>query len=158
PATVKVRLPNAAVFDHAVQDGEDAHVRFRLPPIARVGVEYRIPLADNDLLRLEIAYVREFWSLHDSIDIRSDNIKLLNITGFPSPFGVAPITIPRNFQDSNSIRFGGEYDTNAIFPKNRTTLRAGISYETSAIPQDWVSPLTYDANKIIGSLGGSIHV
>ncbi|HEY8078648.1 MAG TPA: outer membrane protein transport protein, partial [Labilithrix sp.] len=64
----------------------------------------------------------------------------------------------RNFQDSSSFRLGGEYDTNAIFKHNRTTFRAGVSYETSAIPQNWVSPLTYDANKIIGSLGGSIHV
>jgi long-subunit fatty acid transport protein len=37
-------------------------------------------------------------------------------------------------------------------------LRAGLSYETSAIPEQWVSPLTYDANKLIGSVGGSVHI
>jgi len=157
PATIKTRLPTAAPFDKASQDGEDAHVRFRLPPVARIGVQYRGDLGDNNILKIELAYVREFWSLHDSIDIRSDNIKLLHITGFPSPFGVAPITLPRNFQDSNSFRSGIEYGTNSIFKSNRTEVRAGLSYETSGIPKEWVSPLTYDANKIIGSVGGSLY-
>jgi long-chain fatty acid transport protein len=157
PATIKVRLPTAAVFDKAYQDGEDARVRFRLPPIFRAGVEYRTDLGDEDTLRIELAYVREFWSLHESIDVRPENVKLYNITGFPSPFGVAPISLPRNFQDSNSFRAGFEYSTKSIFKSNRTDLRAGVSYETSAIPQEWVSPLTYDANKLIGGAGASLY-
>jgi long-chain fatty acid transport protein len=157
PATVRVRLPTAAPFENATQDGDEARVKFRLPPILRVGAEYRGDLGNENELRIEVAYVREFWSLHDTIDIRSENIKLYNITGFPSPFGVAPISLPRHFQDSNSFRGGFEYMTNSIFPHNRTDLRAGLSYETSGIPPEWVSPLTYDANKIVGSAGGGIH-
>lgn len=157
PATIKVRLPNAAVFDKAYQEGEDAQVRFRLPPIFRVGAEYRADLGDQNSLRVELAYVREFWSLHESIDVRPQNVKLYNITGFPSPFGVAPISLPRHFQDSNSFRAGFEYSTKSIFTSNRTDLRAGISYETSGIPDQWVSPLTYDANKIVGGAGASLH-
>jgi long-chain fatty acid transport protein len=157
PATVKVRLPTAAVFKNAYQEGEDARVRFKLPPIFRAGVEYRSDLGDSNTIRIEAAYVREFWSLHESIDIRPENIKLYNITGFPSPFGVAPISLPRNFQDSNSFRLGFEYSTKSIFTSNRTDLRAGVSYETSGIPDEWVSPLTYDANKIVGGAGASLH-
>lgn len=158
PATIKVRLPTAAPFDRATQDGEDARVRFRLPPIARVGAEYRTEISDTSRLRIEAAYVREFWSLHDSIDIRSENIKLLDVTGFPSPFGVAPISLPRNFQDSNSFRLGSEYSLKGLIRDYWTDLRAGVSYETSGVPEQWVSPLTYDANKLIGSVGGSVHV
>jgi long-chain fatty acid transport protein len=157
PATIKVRLPTAAVFDKAYQDGEDARVRFRLPPVFRVGVEYRTDLPEESSLRMELAYVREFWSLHDSIDVRPDNVALYDVTGFPSPFGVAPISLPRNFQDSNSFRFGVEYSTKSLFTSNRTDLRAGVSYETSGIPDEWVSPLTYDANKVVGSMGGSLY-
>ena len=40
---------------------------------------------------------------------------------------------------------------------NRTDFRAGLSYETSGIPQEWVSPLTYDANKVIGGAGASLY-
>lgn len=158
PATVKVRLPTAAPFDNARQEGEDARVRFRLPPIARVGAEYRTETSETSRLRIEAAYVREFWSLHDSIDIRSENIKLLDVTGFPSPFGVAPISLPRNFQDSNSFRLGSEYSLKNLIRDYWTDLRAGISYETSGIPEQWVSPLTYDANKLIGSVGGGVHI
>ena len=157
PAKIQVKLPNAAVFKDARQEGEDARVRFRLPPVLRFGAEYRTDLGDESTLRVEVAYVREFWSLHESIDVRPDNVKLYQITGFPSPFGVAPISLPRHFQDSNSFRLGGEYSTKSIFKSNRTDLRAGVSYETSAIPREWVSPLTYDANKIIGSVGASLH-
>jgi long-chain fatty acid transport protein len=158
PAKVRVRMPSAAEFDNATQQGEDARVRFRLPPVLRAGVEYRTEVGDKDLIRVEAAYVREFWSLHDSIDIRSENIRLYGITGFPSPFGVAPISIPRNYQDSNSFRLGGEYSTKAIFKHNQTDFRAGAAYETSAVPREWVSPLSLDANKVTLSAGGGIHV
>ena len=157
PAKIQVKLPNAAVFKDARQEGEDARVRFRLPPVIRFGAEYRTDLGDESTLRVEAAYVREFWSLHESIDVRPENVKLYDITGFPSPFGVAPISLPRRFQDSNSFRLGGEYSTKSIFKSTRTDLRAGASYETSAIPAEWVSPLTYDANKIILSGGASLH-
>lgn len=157
PATINVRLPTAAVFDKATQEGDNARVRFELPPVLRFGIEYRTELDDDSDLRVEAAYVREFWSVHDSIDVRPSNVKLFNITGFPSPFGVAPITLPRHFQDSNSFRLGGEYSTKKIFKANRVDLRAGASYETSAIPQEWVSPLTYDADKIILGGGASLH-
>lgn len=158
PAEVNVRLPTAAPFDRARQEGNEATVRFRLPPVLRGGVEYRTDISDESRIRIELAYVREFWSLHDSIDIRSENIRLHDITGFPSPFGVAPISMPRNFQDSNSFRLGTEYSLKNLLRDYWIDLRAGVSYETSAVPTAWVSPLTYDANKVIGSAGGSIHI
>jgi long-chain fatty acid transport protein len=157
PAKVNVRLPTAAPFDKARQEGNDAQVRFRLPPVVRAGVEYRAKISDESRLRVEAAYVREFWSLHDSIDVRSKNMKLYDVAGFPSPFGVAPISLPRNFQDSNSFRLGGEASVKNLIGDDWIDFRAGVSYETSAISAAWVSPLTYDANKITVSLGGSLH-
>jgi long-chain fatty acid transport protein len=157
PATINVRLPTAAVFDKATQDGTAARVRFELPPVLRFGVEYRTDLGDESDIRVEVAYVREFWSVHESIDVRPEGVRLFNITGFPSPFGVAPISLPRHFKDSNSFRLGGEYSTKSLIKANRIDIRAGASYETSAIPEEWVSPLTYDANKIILGGGASLH-
>ncbi|MEZ4262768.1 MAG: outer membrane protein transport protein [Polyangiaceae bacterium] len=158
PATVNVRLPTAVPFDKARQEGEDANVRFRLPPILRGGVEYRARMPKDALLRVEVAYVREFWSLHDSIDIRSKNIKLYDITGFPSPFGVAPISLPRGFTDSNSFRLGGEYSMRGLISDYLTDLRAGVAYDTTAIPVEYVSPLTVDGSKITASVGGGLHI
>ncbi len=158
PAEVNVRLPTASPFDRARQEGNEATVRFRLPPVVRAGVEYRTNISDESRIRIEAAYVREFWSMHESIDIRAENIKLYDITGFPSPFGVAPISLPRNFQDANSFRLGTEYSLKNLISDYWIDLRAGVSYETSAVPPSWVSPLTYDANKLIGSAGGSINI
>lgn len=158
PASVRVRLPTASPFDRAYQQGDEGRVKFKLPAILRAGVEVRTEFGEKDSLRGEFAYVREFWSMHDTIQVQAKDIKLYDITGFPSPFGVAPISIPRNFQDSNSFRLGGEYSTNRIFRKNRTDFRAGAGYETSAVPREWVTPLTYDADKVNVGVGGSIHV
>jgi long-chain fatty acid transport protein len=152
PATLKVRLPTAAPFDRAKQDGDEGNVTFRLPGTLRAGVEFRQKLANEKQVRIEAAYVREFWSLHDSIDIKPKSMQLLDVTGFPTPFKVAPISLPRNFQDSNSVRLGGEFMFKEPIYSYRTALRAGISYETSAIPTEWVSPLTVDTNKV--QIGG----
>jgi len=156
PATVTVKLPNAVVFDKAQQVGQDAHVRFKLPAVLRAGVEARNEFADKSLLRVEAAYVREFWSAHDAITITPDNITLVNVQGFPSPFGVAPINLPRNFQDSNSFRLGGEY-TLAV-SSYVIDVRMGVNYETSAVPPAYVSPLTIDMDKLTLGIGGGLHI
>src|SRR5262249_16427925 len=119
---------------------------FRLPAIVRLGVEGRNQFGDKSLLRVEATYVREFWSAHDSFDIIPDNVQLLNITGFPSPFAVAPISLPRNFEDTHSFRLGAEYSLDLW--GYTWDLRLGGSYEKSAIPPAWLSPLTIDLDKL----------
>jgi long-chain fatty acid transport protein len=152
PATVKVQLPSAPVFNDASQVGDEANVTFDLPPVLRAGVEVR-PI---ERLRVEVAYVREFWSIHQNIVITPENLAIDNITGFPSPFKVNTITIPRDFQDSNSFRLGGEYGIK-VGPYI-VDARLGGAYETSAIPTAYISPLTVDLDKFALSLGGSFHV
>lgn len=156
PAEIDVRLPTAAPFDRAAQTGKDAHVRFKLPPIVRVGAEYRGQVGQN-AFRVELAYVREFWSVHESIDVRPDNLQLTGIAGFPSPFGVAPISIPRKFEDANSFRLGGELSIK-LAGSRQLDLRAGASYDTSAVPKAYVSPLTIDADKLTPAIGAGFHL
>ena len=156
PAKIDVRLPNAPEFDKAAQVGNDAHVKFELPAIFRAGIEFRNDFGRKGALRAEIAYVREFWTTHHSIDITPDNITLVNVTGFPSPFKVSPISIPRNFDNSNSYRIGGEYSFRA--GDYILDARLGFNYETSAVPNAYLSPLTIDLNKYTVSLGGGLHI
>jgi long-chain fatty acid transport protein len=154
PTTVNVRLPDTVEFQTAYQQGTAAHLRLELPPVLRAGVEFR-PLDNNDL-RIEAAYVREFWSVEKSLDITPNDIQLYNITGFPSPFGVNQISVPRGMKDSNSFRLGGEYKIQIL--TINFLLRAGINYETSSVPADYESVLTIDNNKVVTSIGGSIIV
>ncbi len=151
PATVDVKLPSAPVFNDARQVGDSAEVSFDLPPIFRAGVEVR-PL---DRLRVELAYVLEFWSVHKSINVDPNNLAIDGITGFPSPYKVNAITVPRDFQDSHSFRLGGELG----IPVGEYVVdaRLGLAFETSAIPTAYVSPLTIDMDKLTLSLGASFH-
>lgn len=156
PATNRFRLPAAALFDRATHEGDKVHVSFRLPAILRAGIEFRKDFEKNKRFRGEVAYVHEFWSMHDAISITPENIKLIGVTGFPSPFSVPPLTIPRNFQDSHSVRLGGEY----MFPAGqyRLEVRGGGSFETSAVPRSHVTPLTIDANKVTVAIGGGLYI
>ncbi len=153
PAEVNVRLPDAPTFDRAKQEGNRANVRFKLPPIFRAGFELRHNLSSDAQVRGEFAYVREFWSIHDSIDVRPQDIRLLNVTGFPNDVRVTDISLPRNFKDSNSFRLGGELSMRNVVKNFGVDVRAGIAYDTSAIPPEWLTVLTYDANKVTTTFG-----
>jgi long-chain fatty acid transport protein len=151
PADLNVTLPKAVAFDSAKQDGNGVRVSTTLPPVFRAGVEVR-PI---DVLRIEASYVREQWSVHRSIDIQPTDLRILNVTGFPSPLNVPGIPIPRNFKTSHSFRLGGEYT--AINGPIGLDLRAGGSYETSAIPDDYLTPLTADLDRITLAFGVGVR-
>jgi long-chain fatty acid transport protein len=148
PATVRVRLPSAAVFGQAHQEGDKARLRLKLPAIFRAGVEVR-PL---DALRVELGYARELWSSHESIDILPEDVRIFDVAGIPSPFNVPAISIPRRFKDSQSFRLGGEYSL-PVGSAFALEVRAGLSYEQSAIPAAYLAPLTVDSDKVTGSVG-----
>ncbi len=152
PATLDVRLPTAAPFDKAALNDNSARVKFRLPGVIRAGVEVR----PTPMLRVELAYVYESWSLHDTIDITPKG-GLTDITGFPSPFSLPTIRIPRYFQDTHSVRLGGEY-TVGLGESTKLDIRVGGSFETSAAPTPYVSSLTLDSMKGAASLGLGLHV
>ena len=151
PATTEVRVPSAAVFQDAYQQGDKARVEMDFPWIARVGIEGRWPR-----FRGEVAYVYEAWSMHDKIVITPDDIVLRDVLTFPDEYRITPQTITRNFKDTWSLRFGGEtwFDVGAY----QLDLRAGVMYEKSAVPEPYLSTLTIDLDKIVVGLGGSIHV
>lgn len=151
-AKLKIRLPTDVAFDGATVQGDTMHVRFELPAIFRVGVEAR-PLA---ALRVEVAYVREMWTTHHAIDAVNRNVAIQGVTGGPPSVRIPDITFPRSFDNSNSYRLGGEYRFR--LEGYAFDARAGVAYETSAVPVPYVSLLSLDMDKVIGSVGGSIHV
>jgi long-subunit fatty acid transport protein len=152
PATLQVRLPNDVAFDGASVQGDKMHVRFELPAIVRLGVEVR-PTKD---LRVEAAYVRELWTTHHAIEATNENVYITGVTGAPPQVRVPDITFPRQFDNSNSYRLGAEYTFPILgYPVDA---RAGIAYETSAVPVPYVSLLSLDMDKVIGTIGGGIHV
>lgn len=152
PAKLKVRMPTSAVFDNAVQNGDDVRVRFTLPAVLRVGLEVR-PTPD---LRVEAAYVREFWRSHDVIEVAEEGMTLDHITGLPPKVRVPTILIPRSFEDSHSLRLGAELRHR--IHGHVLDLRAGGSYETSAVPKDYLSLSSLDFRKFMIAAGASVHL
>jgi long-chain fatty acid transport protein len=151
-ATFKVRMPSASEFDNASEDGDRAHVRFVLPGVVRAGVEARPAHG----LRVEAAWVHEFWSAHHSIDAVPEGITIDGVTGLPPKLAVPPISIPRDFQDSDSFRLGGEY--HFAVGEYQLDARAGVAYETTAVPPAYLSLSSLDFEKWILSFGGSLYV
>lgn len=152
PGEIRVRLPATPAFERASQEGDEADIAFELPWSVRVGVEVR-PV---DNLRVELDGSMEGWSIHDEIQVTPNQVALKDLVGFPSPYFVPPQQIPRNFQDSYGVRLGAEYTipTDAI----AITPRAGFSYESSAIPPEYMSVLTVDINKLTLALGLTLAV
>ena len=151
-AQIKVQLPTDTAFDTAHVQGSNAHVNFTLPAVLRIGIEVR-PI---DRLRIEAAFVRELWIVHHSIDAIPEGISINGVTGLPPAINLPQISFPRNFSDANSYRLGGEYTLDAWgYPID---LRAGVSYDESAVPVPYVSLLSLDMNKVTVSIGGGLHV
>lgn len=151
PATLNARLPATPAFEKAQQQGTSGNVSFDLPWILRLGVETRA--VDN--LRLELSAKYEAWHMHDNITLTPDHIAFTNVAGFPQTYYVPPVVLPRHFQDSVSFQLGGEYHFRAA--GLGWDVRAGASFETSAIPTGYLSVLTIDQAKVTGAVGGSLH-
>ena len=151
-ATVKTRLPATPIFEKAKQEGEDADVAFDLPWNVKFGVETR--MIEN--LRIELGAAFERWSMHDSIRMTPHGIALTDVALLPKQLFIPPIALQRNFQDSASVRLGGEYSFE--ISNVPLTARAGVSYESSAIPKEYLSVLTLDAGKITTALGASVKL
>jgi len=152
-ATVRVRLPSAAVFDRAWQDGERANVKMKFPWIARLGVEVRDLVPRS---RAELAWVYEAWSMHDQIKITPQGVALRDVELFPPEYRVGSINVPRGFQDTMSVRLGIEHWE--PIGSYQLDTRIGVMFEKSAIPKPYLSTLTIDLDKVVLGIGGSLHV
>jgi long-chain fatty acid transport protein len=148
--TIRTRLPSAAPFATAKQEGEDASVAFELPWNVRAGVEAR-PI---DKLRLEAALAYDGWGIHDSIRVDPEGVALKNVVGFPETYYIPSVNLPRQFQGAFSIRLGGEY--RIPVSKVQLDVRAGVGFETSAVPNEYLSVLTIDSNKLTPSIGAGV--
>lgn len=154
PATVKTRLPSTPVFDKSTQEGEGATIKFALPFVARLGVEWRDMTPG---MRIELDGVYEQWSMHDTITVSPDNIAITNLPGFPQKYFIPDVTIPRGLQNSASVRLGAEYSIKAS-SSIHVIPRAGVSYESSAVPAETLSVLLVDSAKVTPSVGFGFEI
>lgn len=149
--TLETRLPSSPLFKDASLVGDKVDLKMKLPWVARVGVEVR-PMKAT---RIELAATYEAWSQHDRIEAKPKNLELRNVALFPPVYKLGDIDIERRFQNSYSVKLGGEQH----IPLGGVAVdaRVGVGYEKSAVPNGYVSALSMDANKFIIGLGAGLH-
>ena len=98
---------------------------------------------------MEAAVVWEGWSVHDQIAVRPQGVQVV-VPIAPEPIVVPEIILPRDWDDTWSIRIGGE-----IHLFQPVDLRWGYYYETSAVPANTVAASRIDRPKHGVSLGAA---
>lgn len=146
-ATIRTRLPASPVFETARQEGEEADIDFELPYSIQLGVEVK-PIEN---VRVEFAGSFDGWGMHDTIEVDPDGVALKNVAAFPENYYLPNVTLARGFQNSFSLRLGGEYGFSLA--GKQMFARAGLSFDSSAVPKEYLSVLTMDANKVTPSIG-----
>ncbi|HJL19589.1 MAG TPA: outer membrane protein transport protein [Sandaracinaceae bacterium LLY-WYZ-13_1] len=165
-AAVNVRPPPAAAFDGAevvnrrpgcnwedetdpCRDDTVADAQLEFPWVIRLGVEVR-PVPE---LRIEGAVVWETWSVQDAARIDPQDVWIEGALGGGLEYQVGPLDIPRNMNDTVSVRLGGAYTIEEM-----VTARLGVSYENGAFSDEYLTALTIDSDKVIVSGGAGIRV
>ena len=105
-----------------------------LPAELTIGVAYDY----SDKLTLAFDVNRTFWDVYDELVIEFDN-------------GVTS-TNPRNYEDSSIVRFGAQYRYD-----EKLTLRAGIYFDESPVPDGAFAPETPRNDAIGYTVGATYH-
>lgn len=151
-------------------DGEDTArtvAEFRLPPFYRFGARYQNhdrPYFGGWLsFDVEAAVVYEQWSTFDHNYLQVKGLDV-SINGVSSP--LEPVIIPRDWEDTVSLRLGGEVHVfhnilqlrgGAFYETNRDRLLAGeFGHGEGAIPNETYSTELVQAEKIGLGVGASI--
>ncbi len=172
-ASIRVRTPGAAAFDgafvrtragdcniDAVPDAEVAADPAHRCRLTNAGVDIDFPLvlrfgAQLDLvenLALELAVVWETWSFQRAAVVVPDDVWFSDALGGALDYQVGTLSIPRNMNDTVSVRIGGEYTIDGFL-----TFRLGGYYENGSFGDPWLQALTIDSDKIVVSGGASVR-
>lgn len=142
---------SGVIVDPIARDDE-VSLAIKMPLVLRGGAVYR----PNERLEVELAGTWENWSNFEEIvltDIQMtvdvDNTNPL----FPEdPSITDDVTLPSAYQDSFSVRLGGEYRLN-----DRVDVRAGGMYESSGVPDNIMAVDLVDGPKFGGGVGATPH-
>ena len=136
-----------------------------LPAVASVGVG----ITPTDKLTIGLDASLTFWSAYRSLDFAfsgdNGNAKATATAGENTDGRVGNTTIngvttfnttsssKRYYQDALAFRLGGQYKVN-----DKLTVRAGTSYDFTAVKDGYVGPETPDADRVILTAGLSYQV
>jgi long-chain fatty acid transport protein len=116
-----------------------AWLDFNLPWVVRTGVRYVYrDAAGRERFDVEFDYVFENTSVLQRFDVRTTVDVLNDNTGQPFIPTLKGIVVQHGWVDSHSFRLGGSFSFYELWDKvSALTLRAGLLYETSPMPQEF---------------------
>jgi len=144
-----IRLPGAALFGDAIVTPSEprAEVSMELPSVFRFGVEGRL----GELLKSELAWVYEPWSVHQNIEIDASEVTVRGIKAL-GDYKLGVVDIERNYRDTWSVRWGTEF--RPLLPTGAPLVfRTGVAYEPAAVDPQYLTPMVVDLDKILLSAG-----
>lgn len=148
---LKTRRPSHYYFSDTQIVGDNINVKLDFPWIFRVGLR----AFDPDLWSVELAAVLEMWSALDAISVApgEGGIAFTNVPGIGT-YNVKPFSIEQRYDDVVSIRLGGSWSPS----RGDFTVRAGVFYETGAAPDETLSVLDIDGDKLGFAVGGTLRL
>lgn len=136
-------------LDQVVWTDDDIGLAIALPTFVRTGVAVR-PRHD---VEIEASFVYETWSKLQDIVVSDVNVQVTGLNGLIDSPVEETIELPAGFQDTWSVRLGGEWAAS-----DRVDVRLGGFYEAPSLAADSVSVALVDTPKWMVGGGGTAHV
>lgn len=114
-------------------EGNATSLQVKLPLIARLGARLV-----RQAFEAELAFTYDAWSRYDELVVTPKDIFFVQEDGTRT--AVAQIRLPKEMQDSQSLRLGGVVKPGAFVEDLKfLTIRLGVLAETSAVPDQRIS-------------------
>lgn len=148
---LKVQKPGHYYFSTTEIVGDQITVGLDFPLILRLGLR----AYEEGLWSIELAGVYEMWSALDVIPVApgGEGIAFVGVPGIGT-YHVKPFDIRMDYEDVISARLGGWWAPGA----GDFTLRAGCFYESGAPPDQTLTVLDIDGDKIGIAAGGTVRL
>jgi long-chain fatty acid transport protein len=142
-AKLELKLPDDPLFANARVNGDSMDAGLKFPFMARVGLRLVF-----DKFDYEFAAVYENWGSVKEVRAVPNNVVVEGVPGVGS-IEATPSNVPLNYRDTFSLRNGAE-----LRPMPKLALRAGYTFESSAVPDEYYSVFLPDSTKHLITLGG----
>ena len=135
-----------------------AELRFTMPDVVRLGVEYaHRNAAGRSLVDVELDFVWENWSVLDAFYVNVPG-RVNDATGTLSDREIPPLDLRREYNDSWSLRLGTELNMLRKESGDGPVIRLGALYETPSVEEEWTNLDFTPFARVGGTLGFSYHI
>ena len=154
--TIDLEIPPSLEISNADLDDDEVTFTIKMPDIVRVGALYRnFAAAGQERFNLEFNLVYEGWHVMEEMTLDLEG-ELVDDFYFPEGREINRLHMTRNYKDTFSFRFGGDY-LGWCASNRGLILRAGGYYETPASEEAWTNVDFTSFERFSGAFGASYH-